>query len=201
MIYKHVFVVLVGALLTSCAVTHQPTFSQGTVAAPQVVYRIDDHRYFEVVPKENYACFPARLQYVDTALGVRTDVTNWNLIVAHEVFVLDAASSYLVTPIIDPGCETGGGDACMPFMRYSVDAGRTWQVGKPRYSSPTGDLYLVGDTVYYGEQRARVPELSSGYGAWSDYPMTGPNGVPPVGKPPIDTRMHCDRSRTAQVKE
>jgi hypothetical protein len=87
-------------------------------------------------------------------------------------------------------------------MRYSLDAGRTWQIGKPRYSSRAADdVYLIGDTVYYGDQRAKVRDLSSGYSAWSAYPMNGPNGLPPVGKQPIDTGMHCDRSKTAQKQE
>ena len=194
--------ILAAALLASCVTYHEPSPYAGPVARPQVAYRIDDHRYFEIVPKENYACFPARLEYVDTALGIRTDVTSWNLITAHNAFLLDAASNYLVSPIIDPDCETGGGDACMPFMRYSTDAGRTWQVGRPRYSSPGGDdVYLIGDTVYYGGQRARVPDLGAGYSAWSSYPMTGRNGLPLAGKAPIDTGMHCDRSKTTQVRE
>lgn len=197
-----ILAVVACALLVSCG-THQkiPQYS-GPVAPPQVVYRIDDHRYFEIVPKENNACFPARLHYVDTALGIRTNVTNWNLIAAHNVFILDAASNYLVTPLIDPDCESGGGDACMPFMRYSTDAGRTWQVGRPRYSSSTADdMYLIRDTVYYGDQRAKVLDLRSGYDAWSNYPITGRNGLPPIGKAPIDTSMHCDRSKTIQVRE
>jgi hypothetical protein len=203
MMYKNsMLAILAGALVAGCVVYRETPPYQGPVAPPQVVYRVDDHRYFEIVPKENNGCFPARLHYVDTALGIRTNVTNWSLIATHNVFILDAASNYLVTPLIDPDCETGGGDACMPFMRYSTDAGRTWQVGRPRYSSSTADdVYLIGDAVYYGDQQAKVRDLSSGYDAWSNYPMTGRNGLPPVGKAPIDTRMHCDRSKTIQVRE
>jgi hypothetical protein len=199
---KLTLAILPGVLLVGCVTYHEMPRYTGPVAPPQVAYRIDDHRYFEIVPKENYACFPARLEYVDTALGIRTDVTSWNQIAAHNVFIIDAASNYLVTPLIDPDCETGGGDACMPFIRYSTDAGRTWQVGRPRYSSPAADdVYLIGETVYYGGQRARVPDLSSGYSAWSSYPMTGRNELPLAGKAPIDTGMHCDRSKTVQVRE
>jgi hypothetical protein len=193
---------LAGTLLVGCVTYHEIPPYAGPVAPPQIAYRIDGHRYFEIVPKENNACFPARLNYVDTALGIRTDVTSWNLITAHNVFTLDAASNYLVTPLIDPNCETGGGNACMPFIRYSTDAGRTWQVGRPRYSSPgADDVYLIGDSVYYGGQRARVPDLISGYSAWSSYRMAERNELPPIGKAPIDTSMHCDRSKTTQVRE
>jgi hypothetical protein len=200
MMWKNsMFAVLAGALVSSCVVYTEIPPYQGPVAPRQVAYRIDDHRYFEIVPKENNACFPARLHYVDTALGIRTNVTSWNMIVNHDVFIVDAASKYLVTPLIDPKCETGGGNACMPFIRYSTDAGLTWRITRPgRSSSAVDNVYLIGDTIYYGGQQSKVSDLSSDYSAWV---RTGWVELPPAGKPPIDSIVKCDKSKTVKIHE
>lgn len=183
-------------LLAAC--TTQPAFAPyaGPVAAPQVAYRIDTHRYFEVVPLENLACARARMYYIDTARSIRSDVASWDR-VSNGALIIDAATdNNLVAPIIDSssGCQTGGGDLCASRLYYSQDGGRSWQMTKPRTTLAGGAVHLIGDAVFYAGQRARVPDLGNGDRAWLDFFIGAENKLPPIGKPPVDTRLHCGSS-------
>lgn len=193
--------ILAGALLASCA-THQeiPPYS-GPVAAPQVAYRIDDHRYFEIEPKENFACFRAMLFYVDRTHGIRTNVTSWDRTYYGRLFIDAATDQYLISPIIgmEPGCHTGdrASTMCDLRLRYSVDAGRTWKVTfPPKNVAPHAEVYLVGDAVYFSGHRARLPDLITGDSAWVAFPFSGKNKPPPLVKPPLDNEPACDESKT-----
>jgi hypothetical protein len=195
---------LAGALLASC-VTHQeiPSYT-GPVAPPQVAYRIDDHRYFEIVPTENHACFWANLFYVDTARDIRTNVTSWDR-THYGRLVIDAATDqYLISPIIgmEPGCHTGdySSTMCDLRLRYSVDAGRTWKVTfPPKNVAPHAEVYLAGDAVYFSGHRARLPDLITGDGAWVAFPLSGKGKPPPLVKPPVDNEPACDESKTIKT--
>jgi hypothetical protein len=205
-----VLVVLAGTLLVGCVVTLTdapiPQYD-GPVAPPQVAYRIDDHRYFEVVPKQNMACTRARLFYVDTARGIRTNVTSWDRILWGRLLIDAANDQYLISPIIgmDPDdCQSGDSRStgiCNSRLRYSLDAGRTWKVTVSRNIDDHEDVYLVGDTVYHAGKRARLPALASGDSAWTDFLSGGQNKMPPVVKPPIDNEPNCDKSKTIKIKE
>ena len=70
-------VVWLAVLLAGCA-NHMNDPYTGPVAKPQVAYRIDDHRFFEVVPLEKFACARARLYYTDTARGIDRKSTRLN---------------------------------------------------------------------------------------------------------------------------
>lgn len=197
--------ILAGAMLASC-VTHQevPSYS-GPVAPPQAAYRIDDHRYFEIVPKESHACFWANLFYVDTARGIRALVTSWDR-TNYGRLVIDAATDqYLVSPIIgtEPNCHTGdyASTMCDPRLRYSIDGGRTWRVTIPKNAAPHGEVYLTGDSVYFSGQRARLSDLIAGDGAWTAFPLGRQNKLPPLVKPPIDDDPNCDESKTVKAQE
>ena len=75
---ESIAVVLTSVLLASCV--RGPTVNryEGPAAPSQVVYRIDDYRYFEIQPRLNYACVRADLHYVDTKLGIRTPIPGWD---------------------------------------------------------------------------------------------------------------------------
>lgn len=104
---------------------------QGPVAAPQVGYRIDGRRYFEIVPLGAAACSNADIYYVDKARGIRSRVLDtWEL--GGVDLVIDAANEeYLVGPITrgNTDCSSGGGFCGGSKLPYSTDGGRTWKRG------------------------------------------------------------------------
>jgi hypothetical protein len=197
--------ILAGALLAGCVTHHEIPTYKGPVAPTQVAYRIDDHRYFEIVPMENFACFRAKLIYVDTTRGIRTRVTNWDNIIAGRVFIDAANDQYLISPIIgvDPSeCQSGDSRrmaACISRFRYSVDAGQTWQAIKSTAIQDHEDVYLVGDTVYHAGLKARLPDFATGDSAWSAIPAGRHGQVPTLTKPPVDDKPRCDYSK--DIKE
>ena len=181
-------------LLAGCAAQSADQPYSGPVAKPQVAYRIDEHRFFEVVPLENFACARARLYYTDTAKGIHTNVVSWDK-VSDGTFVIDAANDqYLVAPIIvsSSGCQTGDGSSfkCASRLPYSTDAGRTWKLHIPRWTGG-GDVYMTGSQVYYAGARSSVQTLSEAYdtNARSQWPLVN---FARQAKPPIATRFHCN---------
>ncbi|MDQ0042587.1 T6SS immunity protein Tli3 family protein [Variovorax boronicumulans] len=65
---------------------------------PQVVYRIDDHRYFELTPDET--CFGNMLYFIDTAKGIRSEVVTFDAVMNRTTLIIDAANDqYLVAPV------------------------------------------------------------------------------------------------------
>jgi hypothetical protein len=192
--HKINLVIITSILLTAC--TSQSTYAPyaGPIAPPQIAYRIDDNRYFEVVPLENMACARARLYYSDKIKGIHTNVASWDR-VSDGTFVIDAANDqYLVAPIIlsSSGCQTGDSSSfkCASRLPYSTDAGKTWKFNIPRWSG--GNVYMAGNQIYNGGAKSSVSELREGYvpdiwheGLLSDF------GKP--SKPPVDTKLHCNR--------
>jgi hypothetical protein len=190
-------------LLTGCAADHtqydawtnqwgQPY--SGPVAKPQVAYRIDDHRFFEVVPYQDMPCARARLYYTDTAKGIHANIAPWDQ-VSKGTFIIDASNDqYLVAPIIasSSGCQTGAGDKCASSLYYSENYGQTWKMTKPKLTLAGGAVRLIGDSVFHAGQRAKIPALASGDEAWKDYHLNGENELPIVIKTPVDNRLHCD---------
>jgi hypothetical protein len=84
-------------------------------------------------------------------------------------------------------------------LRYSINAGRTWNVVASKNIDDHEGVYLVGDTVYHAGLKARLPDLAKGDNAWSAFPASGHEQLPPLSKPPIDSEPHCDRSKS--IKE
>lgn len=186
------------ALLAACSA--QPTVapSAGPVAAPQVVYRIDDRRYFEVVPLESLACARARLYYTDTARGIHVNVASWDR-VSKGTFVIDAANKeYLAAPVIQSssGCQSGDGTSylCADSLHYSLDGGREWKVFKPVLNS--GAMRLIGPKFYVGDHETDVIDISSQprmLTAWHRS-MTNQLAIPRPTQDPIDNQFHCTPS-------
>lgn len=189
------------ALLAACVTGPTIYRYNGPPAPSQVVYRIDDHRYFMIEPRLNYACVQANLNYVDMKRGIRTYVPGWDRMEKRGRFLIDAANDdYLVAPIagMDTACAPDADPAhCESFMVYSKDAGRTWEITKQlRHREYNGEVRLTGDTVYYAGHRARLPELAAGDTAWTAVSPEDQSKLPPLGKLPVDTELHCDNSKT-----
>ena len=116
------------------------------VKPPQVVYRIDDHRYFELTPDET--CFGNMLYFIDTAKGSRSEVVIFDAVMNRTTLVIDAANDqYLVAPVTRGGinCSSGGG-TCGERLPYSTDGGKTWR--RAWYPGYGDDLLISGSTVY-----------------------------------------------------
>jgi len=115
---------------------------------PQVVYRIDDHRYFELTPDET--CFGNMLYFIDTAKGIRSEVVKFDAVMNRTTLIIDAANDqYLVAPVTRGGntnCSSGGGACGGNKLPYSTDGGRTWQLTWA-YSYDDG-LMVSGATAY-----------------------------------------------------
>ncbi|QLG93425.1 hypothetical protein HZF02_16290 [Pseudomonas yamanorum] len=175
---------------------------RGPVAAPQVVYRIDDNRYFEFVPRQSYFCITGTMMYVDRQQGIRSRVEDWG---RHEYsgrsdqLVVDAANTrYLLAPWRNDisGVYAGGGGGRTQLL-YSADAGKTWQSRSPtglggRLAYLNGDnLYLVLDDEAWSTHlpTPQVPGWDWEKN-WTHFKLKE-RSLPPVGKWPIDKQFHC----------
>src|SRR5450830_647569 len=156
-------VVLLGSLLVSACTlpisrsSQEPPYT-GPVAKPQVAYRIDDHRFFEIVPLREEECSTASLYFTDTTRNIRSRVSSfmagYNL---RSEFIIDAANDqFLVAPIVrgNLDCQSGGGGCGGSRLPYSTDGGRTWKRANPRYSGGH-DVYQSGEDVYNSGARAK----------------------------------------------
>lgn len=162
----------------------------GPVAAPQVVYRIDQNRYFEVVPDRAAAC-DAPVYYVDQAQGIRSYVMGAKSRGGNDLIIDAANTQYLVAPIIKGGgsCYTCGGS----WLPYSVDGGRTWS----HAISYGGGVQMSGGRVYTGGASAKVADLvrikkTSDLEVNRDVWTKGlRDNFPKPIKAPLDTKFHC----------
>lgn len=182
------------ALLSGCALRPASEPANDTVAIRQVVYRIDEQRYFEVVPQESLACARGRLYYTDTAKGIHANVANWDR-VREGKFVIDADNEpYLVAPIEGSSseCQNGSGssDVCASRFYYSQDHGRTW---KNVASLLYGEVHLIGSKAYVGALPTDVIDIAKPNLDRSDWIRRTDDAfvIPPPKKPPLDTRLRC----------
>jgi len=172
---------------------------------PQVVYRIDDHRYFELTPDET--CFGNMLYFIDTAKGIRSEVVTFDAVMNRTTLVIDAANDqYLVAPVTRGGisCSSGGGACSAATMPYSIDGGRTWK----RVWSPgtTYDLMVSGSTAYqshyrpaYGTTSTDELDLVLPKPVSSDW-KSAPNFAFKPRIPPADTKVLCKANDSGSRK-
>jgi hypothetical protein len=168
---------------------------EGIVAAPQVAYRIDEHRFFEIVPRTAAACHTGALYYIDKTQGIRSHVSAWepeyNL---RSTFIIDAANDqYLVAPVVrgNLDCSSAGEYCAGPKLPYSVDGGRTWKRGE--VSSASDDISVSGSTAYAIGNVARKVNLALGISSLKDWKSV-PGYQPDPHVPPLDTKFHCSRN-------
>ena len=102
------------------------------IAKPQVVYRIDENRYFEIVPRSPAACERALVYYVDKKLEIYSYVIPYDAETMNgRKFRIDAANDrYLGAPASRFNIECTGKDHydCKKLVTaFSIDFGRSWQ--------------------------------------------------------------------------
>lgn len=160
---------------------------------PQVVYRIDDHRYFELTPDET--CFGNMLYFIDTAKGIRSEVVIFDAVMNRTTLVIDAANDqYLVAPVTRGGinCSSGGG-TCGERLPYSTDGGKTWR--RAWYPGYGDDLLISGSTVY---RSFRIETVHTDSLDLADAPTPGDTNwksvhgfavIPRIA--PADTKVQC----------
>ncbi|QNK72400.1 hypothetical protein H7F36_14360 [Variovorax sp. PAMC28562] len=167
---------------------------KGPVAASQVAYRIDENRFFEVVPREGAACYRAGIFYTDTTLGIHTLVMGLNQLGGVDLVIDAANTDYLVGPTIEGGgsCYNCGGS----WLPYSTDAGRTWKLGGGGPSSPSNPLTLSGTKVHVFSSLGvknvvSTVDLTKDKIVMKDW-KDEVGGVPPNPRiAPIDTKFRC----------
>lgn len=186
---------LIALLLAACASEHRISTYVGLVAAPQVAYRIDEHRYFEVVPLQDLACARARLFYTDTRQGLHVDIANWDRVSKGELIIDAANDKYLVTPIIlsSSSCQTGNGasDQCAARLFYSQDGGRSW---KNTVSLLFGRVQVAGSIAYVGTLSIDTIDLSKENIARLDWVRHSADefAIPVSQRAPLDIRLTCN---------
>ncbi|QSI32669.1 hypothetical protein GNX71_25065 [Variovorax sp. RKNM96] len=166
-----------------------------------MVYRIDDHRYFELTPDET--CFGNMLYFVDTAKGIRSGVVTFDAVMNRTTLVIDAANDqFLVAPVTRGGtnCSSGGGACGGDKMPYSIDGGKTWKLVWAH--SPYGDLMISGSTAY---QLRRKGTITDGIDLTLPRPESSDWKYLPgfVFKPriaPLDTKVTCKANDGRSLK-
>ncbi|WP_211443282.1 T6SS effector phospholipase Tle3 domain-containing protein [Collimonas humicola] len=187
--------------LSACASSYSPPTAPqyvpyaGPIAPSQVVYRIDEHRYFEVVPYEDSACANTWLYYTDTSKGIHTKITSSNGLMESEKFIIDAANDQYLVALVknsneDCGADTSDSAACSNRLPYSTDAGRTWKyVPTVRHGPST----LVGSSIFLGKIDVGMLDLSKGEITKHDWKYDDSRElyIPKPHKAPLDTKFHC----------
>ena len=102
------------------------------IAKPQVVYRIDENRYFEIVPRSPAACERALVYYVDKKLEIYSYVIPYDAETMNgRKFRIDAANDrYLGAPTSRLNIECKGRESiyCANLVTaFSLDFGRNWE--------------------------------------------------------------------------
>jgi len=174
----------------------------GPVAKPQVVYRINEQRFFEIVPLREEACSTAGLYFIDTVKNIRSRVSifmaGYNL---RTDFVIDAANDqFLVAPIVrgNPDCQSGGGGCGGSRLPYSTDGGRTWKRLETLTSGPIdlidSQVYLSTNVEIIQRRETEFLDLAKGKFSLFDWTrkMTTAMNIPKPRKAPIDTKFHCN---------
>jgi hypothetical protein len=193
-------------LLTACGLTgpfpgvpglngpgRNPPY-KGEVAPPQVAYRIDENRYFEIVPYGPGACTNAMVHFVDTAKGIRSEAVKLDPgSMGAATLIIDASNDqYLVAPVTrgNTDCSSGGGLCGGSKLPYSTDGGRTWKRANPRFTNGF-DLYLAGDELFYAGQKVKLSRLADDDSVWPRYYVSDSNPLPPIRQGAIDRKFHC----------
>lgn len=208
--FQHTSILSLIALLTGCGIggmagpfPGHPEFVSASnnsrpkvePAAPQVVYRIDEDRYFEVVPVTQYQC-SGTLYYTDKAQGIHKSVAGWSEISRGDIIIDAANTDYLVGPILpargDCAADTANRPSCSSRLPYSTDGGRSWKYGNPRWTRSGDAIVLTGEQVFYAESTAKLSELTTaqGFSAWTE--ISEEKYLKPR-KAPLDTQFHCNR--------
>ncbi len=183
--------------LSACALGgRSPLPEPKPFVSPQVAYRIDDHRYFEITPEKR--CHYDTLYFVDTAKGIRSEVVNFDPVMNRTTLIIDAANDqYLIGPVTrgNTNCSSGGGTCGGDKMPYSTDGGRTWK-RVPAYSSRNG-VMVSGSTAYNvdGAELLQGLDLTLSKSNSNDWKYF-PNFTFKPRVAPLDTKVMCELKLT-----
>ena len=164
------------------------------VAAPRVLYRIDENRYFEDASEAGRFCENGSpIYYVDKARGIRSYVVNVDGASMGANFIIDAANDeYLSGPVTrgNTDCSSGGGGCGGARLPYSTDAGRTWK--RADALSPSDGMSVSGSIAYEIDQDRLVNslDLSGDRFEMRDWKYMQ-KFAPPLRKAFLDTKFHC----------
>ena len=163
---------------------------KGPVAAPQVAYRIDENRYFEIVPLEAGACTVGRIYYNDKAKGIRSLVMSLKELGGVDLVIDAANEQYLVAPMTrgSVNCSSGGGFCGGPKLPYSIDGGRTWMRGEGR--SASDEVHIQGSVVHAIGNIPRMVDLANGKPSLNDWKYEGGYELSMIRRS-LDTKFHC----------
>jgi len=90
---------------------------------PQVIYRIDDHRFITL---ENYRYCAGQTWYNNTKLGIRTNIDRtWPEGFRGKLIIDDPTEMNIAIPRVSP--NLCGDRGCANYVAYSTDGGRTFQ--------------------------------------------------------------------------
>jgi hypothetical protein len=167
---------------------------KGPVAASQVAYRIDENRFFEVVPNRDAACYRAGVFYTDKALGIHTRIMGIDQLGGVELVIDAANTDYLV------GFPIKGGGSCYncggSWLPYSNDAGRTWKLGGGGPPPADSPLTLSGSKAYAvfsagGQKMASSVDLTNDKFVMKDWKFEPKGFLPHTRKAPLDVKFRC----------
>ncbi|WP_157739348.1 hypothetical protein [Herbaspirillum sp. meg3] len=120
---------------------------------PQVIYRIDDHRYISL---ENYDHCNGENYYIDTKAGIRTQIMSGNLsLYQGRLSIADPTGMNIVIPEAPGG--SCGDKGCNVYLGYSSDGGRTFKYKKymqsasPHRDSENYSILVAKDGFYVVE--------------------------------------------------
>ena len=168
------------SVLVACAGTGlKPETLSSIVAKPQVIYRIDDHRYFMIENRGERECYEGTIVYIDEKLQIKSDVESWERARRWpRKFTIDASNEkYLGAPTAGSSgnCSSGSGNCFGSATVYSIDYGRTWV--KRRHGGDA-NIVIVGNKFYeYELSILNSNSLGREKGAYFD--MTKPDSTAP----------------------
>src|SRR5450830_1552508 len=125
---------------------------------PQVIYRIDDHRYISL---ENYDHCNGQNYYVDTKAGLHTRLEPGAFSDYKGLLIIDDASGMNIVVPQAPA-STCGDRGCNVYLQYSTDGGRTFKSKKYMQSayapknSENYSILVAKDGFYVAEKRSQT---------------------------------------------
>jgi hypothetical protein len=165
---------------TSCTNTglKQPPRSL-IIAPPQVIYRIDDHRYFIIENDGERECYAGIIVYIDEKLGIKSTVESWERAKrGRRKFTIDASNDkYLGAPTerSSGNCSSGSGNCLGDVTEYSVDYGRTWIYRR----HGTDDDILISGNKFYKYLANKTAKNIFGTISGSYFDMSQPDKIAP----------------------
>ena len=180
----HLFIsallLLVSVVLSSCTGTglKQPPRSL-IIAQPQIIYRIDESRYFILKSNGEQECNNGTIVYIDDNLHIKANVESWSQSrLWPRKFTIDAANTqYLGAPTegSSGNCSSGSGNCFGNAAVFSSDYGKTWM---KRQQGSDENIAIVGNE-FYEYKSNEIEGNYSGRAIGGYFDMTRPDDTEP----------------------